>query len=123
QAQPEQQQFLNEIIAARIAEYLEIILRGHLSQTPLISIVIAGGTSSWPGLAAIAQTYAGCPCRVVADSAVSIADYNLEATLAGLFQYCLAQSTRNSYNGERCSRVRTWLTGNQIEKASQGRRD
>ncbi len=123
QAQPEQQQFLNEIIAARIAEYLEIILRGHLSQTPLSSIVIAGGTSSWPGLAAIAQTYAGCPCRVIADSAVSIADYNLEATLAGLFQYCLAQSTRNSYNGERCSRVRTWLTGNQIEKASQGRRD
>jgi len=120
--------FLNEIIAARIAEYLELILSGdvwkdYLDQKPLSSVVIAGGTSRWPGMAALVREYAGCPCRTIADSTASIADYDLDPALAGLFQYCLAHAARNRYNGERCSRIRSWLTGHRIDNASQGRRD
>ena len=54
--------FLNEIIGARITEYLEMVLSDPKS---LSGLVFAGGTSRWPGLTAIAQEFAGCPCRTI----------------------------------------------------------
>ncbi|MGI5853004.1 MAG: cell division protein FtsA [Bacillota bacterium] len=100
--------FLNEIIGARITEYLEMVLSDPKS---LSGLVFAGGTSRWPGLTAIAQEFAGCPCRTITGATVSIAGYCLDTMLAELFQYCLAQSARNKYNGERFNRLRSWLTG------------